>query len=186
MNNGEFQAYTEQIEQWVRRVNDLPDEEARNSALALLQAMMDLHGAVLARMVEVLTGAGESGRSALAKLGRDPLVCGLLVLYDAHPLGLEARVAGALDRVRPQLRKQGGSAELLGISGGVARLKLSASGHGCGHSADALKQMAEQAILEVAPEIDAVQVEGPPPSASEPSFVPLSTIHPLQEKESTR
>jgi Fe-S cluster biogenesis protein NfuA len=94
---------------------------------------------------------------------------------------LETRVAHALDKLRPRLHKQGGSAELLGIDGGVVRLKLSASGHGCGNGPDALKQIVEQAILEVAPEIGEVKVEGLPASA--PAFVPLSTIQPLQRKE---
>ena len=109
MDNGEFQAHTERVEQLVQRVTDLADDDARTTALELLQSLMDLHGAVVSRIVEVLSEAGEGGRAALAKLGSDPLICGLLVLYGVHPVPLEQRVAAALEKVRPLLKKQSGS-----------------------------------------------------------------------------
>ena len=150
--SSEFQAHTERIEQLVQRVSGLADEEARTTALELLQSMMDLHGAVVSRIVELLN-ASEAGRASLAKLGCDPLVCGLLVLYGVHPVALEERVARAVENVRPQLRKHSGSAELIGIADDVVRVKIQSSGHGCGSSADALKSTVEQAILEAAPEV---------------------------------
>ncbi len=101
----------------------LRDEEARTTALELLQSMMDLHGAVISRIVEVLNSS-EAGRASLAKLGCDPLVCGLLVLYGVHPVALEDRVARAVESVRPQLRKHGGSAELIAIADDVVRVKI--------------------------------------------------------------
>ncbi len=173
--SNEFQAHTERIEQLVQRVSGLADDEARTTALELLQSMMDLHGAVLSRVVEVLN-AGEAGRASLAKLGCDPLVCGLLVLYGVHPVALEDRVARAVENVAPQLRKHGGSAELVGIADAVVRVKIQSSGHGCGSSADALKGTVEQAILEAAPEVIQVVVEGAPSTAA--GFVPLNLIQP--------
>ena len=67
--SSEFQAHTERIEQLVQRVSALADEEARTTALELLQSMMDLHGTVVSRIVELL-GASEAGRASLAKLGQ--------------------------------------------------------------------------------------------------------------------
>ena len=84
----------------VQRVSALADEDARTTALELLQSMMDLHGAVVSRIVEVLD-ASEAGRTSLAKLGNDPLVCGLLVLYGVHPVALEERVARAVESAPP-------------------------------------------------------------------------------------
>jgi len=179
MNNGEFQAHTEQIERLVQRVNGLADEDARGTALDLLQSLMDLHGAVMSRIVEVLSDSGDSGRNALAKLGNDPLVTGLLVLYGVHPVPLEDRVARAIEKVAPQLRKQGGSAELLGISDAVVRVKINRSGNGCGSSPDALKQTVDQAILEAAPDVAQIVAEGAPSS----DFVPLNMIQPAAKEE---
>jgi Fe-S cluster biogenesis protein NfuA len=181
MTSSEFQTQTEQIERLVQRVTSLADGEARTTALELLQSLMDLHGAVMSRIVEVLTGSGEAGRSSLAKLGSDPLVCGLLVLYGVHPLTLEDRVSQALEKVRPQLRKQGGQVELLGIAEGVVTVKIHTSGQGCGSSLDALRHIVQQAILESAPEVVQIVSEGLPSGTS--GFVPLNMIQPAVRQE---
>lgn len=176
--HSEFQAHTEHLEQLVERVSALADEEARTTALELLQAAMDFHGAVVSRIVELL-GSSEAGRTALAKLGSDPLVCGLLVLYGAHPVALEERVARAVESLGPQLRKLSGSVELTGIADAVVRVKIQSSGHGCGSSPEKLKAIVEQAILEAAPEVVEVLVAGLPSN----DFVPLNLIQPAAKKE---
>ncbi|MBV9086710.1 MAG: NifU family protein, partial [Acidobacteriaceae bacterium] len=79
----------------------------------------------------------------------------------------------------PQLRKQGGSVELLGVSDAVVRVKIQASGNGCGSSPDALKLAVEQAILEAAPDVVQVVVEGAPSAG----FVPLNMVQPATKEE---
>src|SRR5262249_45688801 len=152
MNNSEFQARAEELDRFVQRVSNLTDQEARTAALDLLQSSMDLHGAALNRMVEVLSQSGDAGRNLLSKLGNDPLICGLLVLYGIHPVSLEDRISRALEKLGPQLRKQNAGAELMSITEGVVRIRITGASHGCGSSPDALKSMAQQAILEAAPE----------------------------------
>lgn len=177
MNNGEFQAHTQRVDELVQRVNALPDEHARATALELLQSLMDLHGAVIARVVEVLSESGESGRSALSKLGSDPLVCGLLVLYGIHPLTIEERVKRAIEQVQRQLHKPNGSVELLSITDAAVRIKIHGDANGA--SAEKLKLAVEQAILEIAPEVVEIVCEGLPPSG----FVPLNMIQPAIKEE---
>ena len=176
LGNADFQAYTGRIERLVQRATGFADTEARATALDLLRSVMDLHGAAVSRIVELLD-ATEAGRASLARLGTDPLICGLLVLYGVHPVPLEERLARALENLAPQLRKHSGSAELIGVSEGVVRVKLQSSGHGCGNSPDALRTMLEQAILEVAPEAVEVAVESSA-AASASGFVPLNLIQP--------
>jgi Fe-S cluster biogenesis protein NfuA len=141
---------------------------------------MDLHGAVVSRIVEVLD-SGETGRASLAKLGSDPLVCGLLVLYGVHPVSLEDRVRNAVESVRPQLYKNGGSAELLEIADAIVRIKIESSGHGCGSTPEKLKATVEQAILEAAPEVVEIAVEGIPSTSV--GFVPVNLIQPAMKEE---
>ncbi len=179
MTNGEFQAHAEQIERRVQRVNDLEDEGARTAALELMQSLMDLHGEAMARIVEVLSDTGDAGRNSLAALGSDPLLCGLMVLYGVHPLSLEERVARAMEKVRPQVQKQGGKVELLDVSDSLVRVSISSTGNGCHSSPDALKSAAEQAIREAAPEVIDFVAEGVASSAS--GFVPITTIQPMAE-----
>jgi len=181
MNDGEFQGHTQRIEQLVERAAAVADESARSTALELLQSVMDLHGAVMSRVVEILSDSGEAGRNSLTKLGSDPLVCGLLVLYGIHPVALEDRITQAVVKVRPQLGKLGGTVELLGIADSVVRIKIGSAGHSCGSSADALSKLVKGAILEAAPEVLEVVVEGTTSSAS--GFVPLDLLQPATIEE---
>ena len=86
-----------------------------------------------------------------------------------------------IDKVRPQLQKHGGSVELIEVVDESVRVKIQSSGHGCGSSADTLKSTVEQAILEAAPEIVAITVEGAEAAAS--GFVPLNMIQPTNKEE---
>jgi Fe-S cluster biogenesis protein NfuA len=184
MGNSEFQAHTEEIERLVQRVTALTDDDARTAALELLQSLMDLHGAVMCRVVEVLSQSGEAGSKSLARLSDDPLICGLLVLYGVHPVPLEERITKAIEKVRPQLRKQGGGVELLGIADTTVRVKIDSSGHGCGSSPDAFKSAVEEAVLEAAPEIIEIITEGLPVAAQ--GFVPVNKIQPATRQETTK
>jgi Fe-S cluster biogenesis protein NfuA len=180
MNNNEFQERTEQINRLVQRVTAFEDDDARTTSLELLQSMMDLHGAAMARVVELLSESGEAWRKSLSKLSDDPLICGLLVLYGIHPVALEERVSRAIEKVRPQLQKHGGSVELIEVADEAVRIKIQSSGHGCGSSADTLKATVEQAILEAAPEIVALSIETDELASG---FVPLNTIQPINKEE---
>ena len=181
MNTNEFQAHTQQIERLVEEVTALSDESARVKALDLLQALMDLHGAAIARVVELLSDSGESGKKSLAKLGEDPLLCGLMVLYGVHPVGLRERVAHAIEKAAPQIHKQGGKVELLEVSDSLVRVSISSSGSGCHSSPDALKQLVEQSIREAAPEVIEVAADGVASTTS--TFLPLNMIQPAMKEE---
>jgi Fe-S cluster biogenesis protein NfuA len=181
MNSNDFQAHTEQIERLVDQVSSLQDSEARTMALDLVQALMDLHGAGLSRIVELLGESGEAGRKSLAKLGADPVVCGLMVLYGIHPVELRDRVNGAIEKVRPHVQKQGGNVELLDVGDSTVRVSISSSGNGCHSSPDALKQIVEQAIREAAPEVIEIAADGVPSSSS--AFLPINMIQPATKEE---
>jgi Fe-S cluster biogenesis protein NfuA len=179
MTDGEFQAHAQRVEASTQRVNELQDDDARTAALELMQSLMDLHGEAMARIVEVLSESGDAGRNSLIELGRDPLLCGLMVLYGVHPLSLEERVVRAMERVRPQVQKQGGKVELLEVSDSLVRVSISSTGNGCHSSPDALKSVVEQAVREAAPEVIDFVAEGVAPAAG--GFVPIATIQPMGE-----
>ena len=181
MDSNEFQAQTEQIERLVEQVSSLADNDARTMALDLVQALMDLHGAGLSRIVELLGNSGEPGRKSLTKLGGDPLVCGLMVLYGIHPVELRDRVKDAIERSRAQVAKQGGTVELLEVSDGLVRVSISSTSNGCHSSPDALKQLVEQAIREAAPEIIEVVADGV--ASSNSAFLPINMIQPAMKEE---
>ena len=160
MEEKEFQQRIQKIEALVHKIESLVDPAARASALELFQLVMDLHGASVERMMNIVFEAGEPGQAIIDNLGRDDLVGSLLLLYGLHPLDLETRVIQALDRLRPHLRSQGGAVELLGIQDGVVRLRLEQSANGCGSSAQSLRVALEEAIYDAAPDITGLEVEG--------------------------
>lgn len=176
LNNSEFQGHTERIERSLQAVNSLTDDHARTSALDLMQAVMDLHGAAMSRIIELLSC--ESGRDALAKLSDDPLLCGLLVLYGVHPLSLEDRVRAAIEKMRPQLHKVGTNLELVSADDAVVRIKLQHSKPDP-HSSSSIQTTIERAIREAAPEVVDLAIEGLPVSG----FVPLNRIQPALKYE---
>ena len=128
----DFQVKVQRIGELVGELENIADAEVRASAKALVQLLLDLHGAGLERVMEIVAKNDEAGQRTIDDLGRDALVSSLLVLYGLHPLDLESRVAQAVERVRPQVRKGGGELDLLGIESGVVRLQLQVTGHGCG------------------------------------------------------
>src|SRR5437868_1080348 len=109
----------ERIEELLREFAAEADAAVRAKAVELVRLLMDFHGAGLARITELVAGAGAQGDAILLDFARDELVSHLLLLYGLHPEDVEARVRGALDKVRPFLHKHGGDAHLLTVDGGV-------------------------------------------------------------------
>jgi Fe-S cluster biogenesis protein NfuA len=143
----------------------------RDSAIAaeeLVGSLVELYGDGLGHIVAVLADAGPQGHALLAKLTEDPLVESLLLLHDLHPLDVDARVQQALDQVRPYLGSHAGGVEYLGVSDGVARLRLEGSCHGCPSSTVTVRLAIEDAVKNAAPEVTEVAVEGmtEPPAPS--------------------
>ena len=167
----------EKIEELVRKVESLPDPEARASALALIQALMDFHGEALDRLMEIVATEGAPGYAIFDNFSNDELVSSLLLLYGLHPATIEERVAQALEKVKPSLDAHGGSVEVLQISEGVVRLRLDGSCKGCPSSAATLKFAIEEAIYAAAPDVTAIEAEGVIETASDPEFVQIGKMN---------
>jgi Fe-S cluster biogenesis protein NfuA/nitrite reductase/ring-hydroxylating ferredoxin subunit len=145
---------------------------AVDTALALVQALLDLYGEGLARVVGHVAARDADGALAAAFAG-DELLSHLLLLHGLHPEPLEARVRDALGEVRPYLESHGGDVELLDVSGdGVVRLALRGSCDGCASSSATMTLAIEEAIHRRAPDVAEVVAEG----AAEPGPAPLLQI----------
>lgn len=144
-----------EVERLLGDLEALPDPFARQTATAAVQALVELYGAGLERIVGEIAARDEQGELAVA-LGEDDLVAHLLLIHGLHPVGLEDRVRGALDSVRPYLESHGGNVELVGIDGSAVRLRLRGSCSGCPSSSMTLKLAIENAIQKSAPEVEEV------------------------------
>ncbi len=155
----EHQQRAERIEALIQAVSQFPDPQARATTEELLQALLDMYGEALARILALATQA-ESGQMLLASLANDDLISSLLLLHGLHPTSLEERITQALQEVRPYLQSHGGNVELLRVEDGVAYLRLEGSCNGCAASTLTLKQRIEETIYRVAPDLDDLKVEG--------------------------
>jgi len=158
--NPEFRERVQRIGGLVQEIEAIADPAVRANTKELVQALMDLHGAALDRAMEIVAAAGEPGIGLIDQLGRDPMVSSVLVLYGLHPQDLDSRVLQAIDRVKPQLHKQGCEVELLELREGIVRLRAQTPAHACGSTAKTVQATLEGAIYEAAPDISALTIEG--------------------------
>ena len=164
----EFQQRLESIEQLIRQIEATGDPSVRTAARELVQVVMELHGAGLERILEILGTSGEPGQSILGSMGRDDMVASLLVLYGLHPLSFEERIEQAIEKANRQMRSRSGTVELVRIEDGGVHLNLRANGHG-----PALKEIVEAAVYQAAPDIASLVIDGAEEKAA---FVPLEML----------
>jgi len=155
-----FQRLSQRIETLIARIEAAPDPSVRADALELTRSLMELHGAGLDRMMEIVARAGASGYALMEDFAGDDLVAGLLLLYGLHPHDMETRVMKALDETRPYLQSHGGDVELLGVTDGTVRLRLAGSCRSCSSSTMTLKLAIERAIYDAAPDVTEIVTEG--------------------------
>jgi hypothetical protein len=124
----------QEIDRLIGAVEQLGDASARETARALVRALLDLHGAALQRWVAQLD------RAAVERAAADPEIAALLVLHGLHPVDLETRVKRALADL-PR-------AELVEIAGGIVRARA------------ARPEEARERLLAAAPDALAIEVSG--------------------------
>jgi Fe-S cluster biogenesis protein NfuA len=156
----EFQSRLQRLDVLLREVEESADPAVAARTREIVQAVLDLHGSGLGRILEHLQAAGDAGAPILDACARDDVVSGLLLLHGLHPTDLETRVLRALEEVRPALHSHGGNVELLGVRDGVVQLRLAGSCDGCPSSAATMKMTIEEAIFANAPDVTSIEVQG--------------------------
>jgi Fe-S cluster biogenesis protein NfuA/nitrite reductase/ring-hydroxylating ferredoxin subunit len=159
------------VETLLEELETLADPTAREKAMEVVQAVLELYGEGLERMVEEVAERDRDGDIAVA-LADDELVSHLLLLHDLHPVPLEARVGSALESVRPYMESHGGNVELVSIDDGVVRLRLEGSCDGCPSSASTMKLAIEEAIHKIAPDVVDIEADGVIEVAHQPNDGP--------------
>jgi Fe-S cluster biogenesis protein NfuA len=175
----DFQAKLQHLDALLQEAEHLTDPAVRGRLREIVQAILDLHGTGLERLLDRVAEAGEASGGILHACAQDEVVSGLLLLHGLHPLDLDARVRQALEGVRPYLRGHGGNVELLAVRDGVVRVRLQGNCHHCPSSAVTMQQTVEEAIYGKAPEITAVEVEGlaeEPPTVEDGARVALPLL----------
>jgi Fe-S cluster biogenesis protein NfuA len=140
------------VDRLLEQLRSGPDPRAAVVAEELVRCLVQLYGAGLERIVEIV------GPERGADLCVDPLVESLLLVHDLHPLDAGTRIRRALQSARPRT----GDVDYLGIDdAGVVRLRLAAAGQGCRSSAQSVRLAIEAIVQQAAPEAAGVEVEIP-------------------------
>ena len=171
----DFQEKIRQLGTLVGELDQMPGGGSKVAARELVQLLMEVHGTGLERIMEVVFESGLSGEALIGKLGQDPIVRNLLLLYSLHPDDTETRVLKALDTAGTRLRKFDTQVELVSIQDGAIQVRLLTSGHACGSTTKNLQAIVEECIYDLAPDLTSLAVHAP---EDEPSsgFVPLETL----------
>ncbi|HEY3593388.1 MAG TPA: hypothetical protein VGL13_05925 [Polyangiaceae bacterium] len=141
----------------VEELEQMPETPARESARALVEAVLEIHRAGLTKLIEI--AAVRAGEDVVDELAADPSVALLLSLHELHPTSREARVRTAVDQLRPTLLAAGVAIETDGVGDDVARVRVRPAG--TVRLADArLRSQIESAIYRGAPEIAMVEIDG--------------------------
>ena len=179
MEPNDLRATGDRIEEVLESLSTSLDRPTWEQVQDVVALVTDLYGGGLARILEVIDesdgqlweGQPGDGRPGIdrddlvARLVDDDLVASLLVVHDLHPVRLEERVRAAIDTVRPYLGSHGGDVEVLDVDGdaGVVTVRMLGSCDGCASSSVTLELAVRRAIIDAAPEIDRIEVEGADP-----------------------
>jgi Fe-S cluster biogenesis protein NfuA/nitrite reductase/ring-hydroxylating ferredoxin subunit len=182
LDEGGLQERVARVETLLGEIEALKDPYARQKAAEIVQVLLELYGEGMARMMEAVA-QGEEREKTFETFVDDELVSHLLLLHGLHPLDVETRVVRALEEVRPYLQSHGGNVELLGVEGGVARLRMQGSCDGCPSSAMTLKLAIEEAVQKAAPDLEGIEAEGVTEAQPAPTIVSGPTLRKKEKKQ---
>jgi hypothetical protein len=146
------------VDQTVRQIEAIV--EAQPEAAPLVQLLMQLYGAGLSRIVDVIRAEGRP--DLLDRLAGDKLVASLLLLHGLHPVDPETRLRKALGRLERRFESQ--RILLADIRDGVAIIRVEHNGGGAPPAS--LAEMIEHTAMEAAPDLDGIAIEGAALAAS--------------------
>lgn len=179
MGSNQVQDLAERVEALLAEVEASAVPSVAERVEELVRSLLEMYGAGLDRVVDVLAGDSPGSREALLRrLAGDELTSALLVLHDLHPDDVTMRVTHALEAVRPYLGSHAGGVELLGVDEeAVVHLRLEGSCDGCPSSSQTVRNAIEDAILTAAPDVVSVDVLGMVAER------PLLQIQPFRDRE---
>ena len=173
----EFQEKMRRLGALVSELDQMPGGGSKVAARELVQLLMEVHRSGLERIMELVSEseAGAPGAVIIDRLGQDPIVRNLLLLYSLHPDDLETRVVRGLDAARARLRKFDSRVELVSLHEGAVELRLHTSGHPRGSTIKDLRAIVEGAIYDLAPDLMSLTILAPEEESSS-GFVPLQSL----------
>lgn len=174
MANNEIrsQGWVDKIEELVRQAESFSDASARRVTIDLLRAVLDFHAAGLEKILDVTFESGPAGEAIIRRIANDDLTSSVLLLHGLHPDDLDTRVNRAVQKLQEMFVSLGAKLSLIAIESDTVRLRFDSRRTWSGTP---VRDSIEKGILQAAPEITAVIIEGlkePAPAG----FVPLTDL----------
>lgn len=165
----ELEALLDRLEALLGDVDAL-DESVRSVVFELLDGIDALHRMALQSL------AGAADDATLTRL-RDAHPS-IAWLFDAYAVGVDERAAAesALEEVRPYIHSHGGKVEVVDVTAGLVRLRLSGTCSGCTASDVTVTETIERALRESWPGFVALDVEPDDADPHPPPTTPLVQI----------
>lgn len=156
------------VEEIIAEIEAHPDPAARSLMQECLHSVLSVYGEGLERILQIVQAKDSVG--LCQDLADDDLVSGLLIIHDLHPVSVETRLRGALDKVRPYMESHGGNVELDRLEDGIAYLRFQGHCKSCPSSTATLDLAIRRAIEEACPDLRGLEVEGVSTSPEAPHF----------------
>jgi hypothetical protein len=173
----EFQEKMRRLGALVGELDQMPGGSSKVATRELVQLLMEVHGAGLERILELVKEsgreAGAAGEAIISRFGEDPIARNLLLLYGLHPDDLETRVVKALDAMKGRLRKLDCEVKLVSIHEGAVQVRLHISGHAHASTRKDLRSIVEGGVYDLVPDLTSLTILG---AEDEPGFVPLESL----------
>ncbi len=126
----------------------------------MLEVVLDLHALALARMTAMIASAA-GGAALLRRLTEEEPVRAVLLLHGLHPETVPERVGRAVEGLRSQLAARGLGIKIVQGNAALARVRVRCIGEMPARlDAAALREEIEAAIVEAAPDLEALEIEG--------------------------
>lgn len=150
-----LESLLQRMEELLGVLDQLGDED-RRAVFELLDGIDTLHRHALTQVAEGLAPA------TIERLRHDSDAVSWL--FDAYGIGVDQHAAAerALAQVHPYIQSHGGKVEIIGVSDGVVRLRMSGACAGCTASAATLTDGVEQAMREHVPGFARIEAEEDP------------------------
>jgi Fe-S cluster biogenesis protein NfuA len=154
------------LQELIEQIQTQPNPAARELLQECLQSLLAFYGEGLSQMLGQIQASGAEGKKILDRMLKDPVVSGLLLIHGLHPVPLETRLHGALEKVRPYMQSHGGNIELLSLENEVAQIRLQGTCKTCPSSAVTLELAVRRAVEEACPDLAGFEVLSETPDAA--------------------
>ena len=148
------------IEIMVEEIERAGDVPARERSRALVQALLDVHGAALGRLLE-LCAARDGGPALIDELAGDEAVALLFSLHGLHARDLDRRLRDAVDALAQQLGEEGVALALDAVADDRVRVRVSAAGAAPVPASDErIRELVETSLSRAIPELADIEIDG--------------------------